>query len=102
MDGPTAAPATQAAPVTLQQPDAKPSAGPRDIFADLGIDPPKPISQLDTAIQAGAQGYSAGFGDEIMGGLTAPIEYAASRVMNVPKLSDMSLAEIYQHERDKI
>jgi hypothetical protein len=122
----TPAVSQQSEPAPSETPTQLPS-GPRDILAELGIPAtPQPspgtadaaISGLaggfngtpaatDATIAGASQGTSAGFGDEMMAGLTAPVEYAGSRVLT-PRtqegidISKMSLPDIYRMERNRI
>lgn len=57
-------------------------------------------STVDSFVRGGAQTYSMGFGDEIMAGLTAPVMYGASRLMDVPGFSDKGFIDTYKQLRD--
>ncbi len=84
-------------------PQATPQGGnPFDQFdAPKGKKTPK-YNEVQSGIAGIAQGGTANFGDEMMAGLTAPVIWAGSRVMDVPGYSDMGFGDIYSHERKKI
>lgn len=57
-------------------------------------------STIDSAARGAGQAYSMGFGDEMLAGLTAPVVYGASRVMDVPGFSDKGFVDTYKQLRD--
>ena len=69
---------------------------------------PKPDKYSTTGafIQGKAQGLTAGLGDEMFAGLTAPVKYAGGRIAQAlggdNKFAEMSLGEIYEDSRAEI
>ena len=57
-------------------------------------------SMVDSLVAGAGQTYSLGFGDEAIAGLTAPVVYGASKLMNTA-YSDKGLADTYKTLRDQ-
>lgn len=96
---------------TDAQTDAKPDVSQlsdEQLLALIGNNTKKQdISKTESAVSGAADTTAFGFGDEIMGGLTAPVEYAGGRILGAlgeqfkpdKDLSKMSLSDIYQMEK---
>lgn len=81
----------------------------QELLKAIGQSPDKKqnISKHESFISGAADTTAFGFGDEIMGGLTAPVEYAGGRALAAlgakfqpdKDLSKMSLSDIYEMEK---
>lgn len=86
-------------------PQASAPTGPWSRYTAVGQARTQPAptknSGVDSAVAGASQGYTLGFGDEIMGGFAGGGRYLMSRVIDAPGSSEKSFQEIYREERDK-